>query len=117
MTGKITLSGHVLPVAGVKEKVHGACRPELTRVVPPRQNEKHFERDVRDDVRRRITLRTGAIVRAAGGSSTSRPSTSIRAVPPVRAGADARNQAARAPHNRRIQTAPTARSGQGNARR
>ncbi len=56
MTGEITLSGHVLPVAGVREKVHGACRRGLTRVVLPRQNEKHFERDVGDDVRRRITV-------------------------------------------------------------
>ena len=56
MTGEITLSGHVLPVAGVKEKVHGACRRGLTRVVLPRQNEKHFERDVGADVRRRITV-------------------------------------------------------------
>ena len=56
MTGEITLSGHVLPVAGVKEKVAGACRRGLTRVVLPRQNEEHFERDVGGDVRRRITV-------------------------------------------------------------
>ena len=56
MTGEITLSGHVLPVAGVKEKVHGACRRGLTRVVLPQQNEKHFERDVGGDVRRRIKV-------------------------------------------------------------
>ena len=56
MTGEITLSGHVLPVAGVKEKVHGACQRGLTRVVLPRQNEKHFERDVGGDVRRRVKV-------------------------------------------------------------
>ena len=56
MTGESTLSGHVLPVAGVKEKVLGACRRGLTRVVMPRQNEKHFEQAVGDDVRRRITV-------------------------------------------------------------
>ncbi len=56
MTGEITLAGNVLPVAGVKEKVHGACRRGLTRVVLPRQNQKHFERDVGEDVRRRITV-------------------------------------------------------------
>ena len=56
MTGEITLSGHVLPVAGVKEKVAGACRRGLTRVVLPRQNQQHFERDVGDDVRRRVTV-------------------------------------------------------------
>ena len=56
MTGEITLSGHVLPVAGVKEKVAGACRRGMTRVVLPRQNEKHFERHVGDNVRRRVTV-------------------------------------------------------------
>ena len=56
MTGEITRSGHVLPVAGVKEKVAGACRRGLTRVVLPRQNEEHLERDVGGDVRRRITV-------------------------------------------------------------
>ncbi len=56
MTGESTLSGHVLPVAGVKEKVLGACRRGLTRVVLPRQNENHFERAGGDDVRRRITV-------------------------------------------------------------
>ena len=54
--GEITLSGHVLPVAGVKEKVHGACRRGLPGVVLPRQNEKHFERDVGADVRRRVKV-------------------------------------------------------------
>ena len=56
MTGEITLSGHVLPVAGIKEKVLGACRRGLTHVVVPRENEKRFEQDVGDDVRRRITV-------------------------------------------------------------
>lgn len=56
MTGEITLSGHILPVAGIKEKVLGACRRGLTHVVPPRENEKHFEQDVGDDVRSRITV-------------------------------------------------------------
>ena len=56
MTGEITLSGHVLSVAGVKEKVQGASRRGLTHVVLPRKNEKHFEQDVAGDVRRRITV-------------------------------------------------------------
>ena len=56
MTGEITLSGHVLPVLGIKEKVAGACRRGLTHVILPRQNEKLFEQDVGDDVRRRLTV-------------------------------------------------------------
>ena len=56
MTGEITLSGHVLPVVGIKEKVLGASRRGLTHVVLPWENWKHFEQDVADDVRRRITV-------------------------------------------------------------
>ena len=56
VTAEITLSRHVLPVADVKEKVAGACRRGMTRVVLPRQNEKHFERDLGDDVGRRVTV-------------------------------------------------------------
>ena len=52
----LTLSGHVLPVAGVKERVAGACRRGLVRVVLPRHNEEHFERGVGDDVWRRLTV-------------------------------------------------------------
>ena len=56
MTGEITLLGHVLPVASIKEKMLGACRRGLTHVVLPRENWKHFEQDVAGDVRRRITV-------------------------------------------------------------
>ena len=56
LTGELTLSGHVLPVAGIKEKVLGAIRRGLTRVVLPRQNVPHFEENVADDLRRRITV-------------------------------------------------------------
>ena len=56
MTGEITLSGRVLPVGGVKEKVLAARRVGLREVILPRQNEKNVKEDFSDDLRREITI-------------------------------------------------------------
>lgn len=40
MTGEISLSGQVLPIGGLKEKLYGAMRAGITKVLIPAQNEK-----------------------------------------------------------------------------
>lgn len=40
MTGEITLSGDILPVGGIKEKVLAAKRTHVTRILVPKENER-----------------------------------------------------------------------------
>ena len=56
MTGEITLSGRVLPVGGIKEKVLAARRHGITTVILPRQNEKNINEDLTDELRRELTI-------------------------------------------------------------
>lgn len=53
MTGEITLSGWVLPVGGIKEKVLAAHRAGLRRIILPRENEKDL-RDLPEQVRQTV---------------------------------------------------------------
>ena len=55
MTGEITLSGRVLPIGGLKEKVLGAVRAGITHIVIPRDNAQDLD-DLPAEVLERLTV-------------------------------------------------------------
>jgi ATP-dependent Lon protease len=121
MTGEITLRGRVLPIGGIKEKVLGAHRAGLRRVLLPRRNEADLD-DIPSDLRKEMQLvliesidevlrealtpkrssvssngaGTVARARAASGAGAGRAAKSARArpSPPSRQAARARRRRA-----------------------
>ncbi len=55
MTGELTLTGRVLPIGGVKEKVLGAVRAGIREIILPAENEADTE-DIPEVVRRDLTI-------------------------------------------------------------
>ena len=53
MTGEITLTGRVLPIGGLKEKVIGAYRAMINKIFIPRENEKDLK-DIPQNVKDKI---------------------------------------------------------------
>jgi ATP-dependent Lon protease len=56
MTGEITLSGRVLPVGGIKEKVLAARRLGINEVILPRQNAKNINEDLTPELRKGLEV-------------------------------------------------------------
>lgn len=56
MTGEITLSGQVLPVGGIKEKVLAAFRAGVETLILPDQNQKDYLEDVPSEIREKLTV-------------------------------------------------------------
>ncbi|MFQ3586453.1 MAG: endopeptidase La [Fimbriimonadaceae bacterium] len=56
MSGELTLSGQVLPVGGIKEKVLAAHRAGVTTLILPADNEKDFKEDVPAEIARQLKV-------------------------------------------------------------
>ena len=54
MTGEVNLSGHVMPVGGIKEKVIAAKRAKVRRLILPEANRGDFDR-LPEHVKRGLT--------------------------------------------------------------
>jgi ATP-dependent Lon protease len=59
MTGEITLTGRVLPIGGLKEKVLGAYRAGIREIILPRDNEPDLD-DLPKEVREKLKFHPAA---------------------------------------------------------
>ena len=55
MTGELTLTGRVLPIGGLKEKMLGAVRAGIKEIILPKDNEADLE-DIPTEVQERLTF-------------------------------------------------------------
>ncbi len=85
MTGEISLSGLVLPVGGIKEKLLAAHRMGLRRIMLPKANEKDLP-DVPEAVRSELSLIFVETIEEALEAGLSQPvptSSGNKTVPPI----------------------------------
>jgi CBS domain-containing protein len=57
MTGELTLSGVVLPIGGIKEKVLAARRSGIRRLIVPADNEPNLREEVPEHLRGNVEIR------------------------------------------------------------
>ncbi|MBV9972708.1 MAG: endopeptidase La [Candidatus Eremiobacteraeota bacterium] len=107
MTGEITLTGQVLPIGGLKEKVLGAKRAGIKRIIIPKRNENDLD-DIPKEVRETMqfvpveelsevfyqALGKRVITPVTLGPETARRSNNVV---PIRRGAIKRNRIERKP--------------------
>ena len=82
MTGEITLTGQVLPIGGVRDKVLAAQRAGLGRVILPRENEPDLEElppETRDAIRFVLVDSIDEVFGAAFTSTGARANGRVRA--------------------------------------
>jgi ATP-dependent Lon protease len=80
MTGEVSLSGRVLPVGGIKEKVLAAHRAGVRTIVLPRRNEKNLLEDVPREVRDAMTFHLVDSAAEAVGLALEEPATARTAL-------------------------------------
>ncbi len=85
MTGEVTLTGQVLPIGGVKEKVLAAYRAGVTTLLIPEDNRKDYMEDVADDIRRKVKVHfvkdAASVLALALGKRIARPK-ATKGLPP-----------------------------------
>ncbi|MGH3450839.1 MAG: endopeptidase La, partial [Haloechinothrix sp.] len=83
MTGEVSLTGRVLPIGGVKQKLLAAAQAGITTVLLPRRNEPDLD-DVPEAVRARLTVHLVSDVREVLDLALE-PATHVERTTPVAA--------------------------------
>ena len=65
MTGEITLSGPLLPIGGIKEKVLAARRSGLRTIIVPMDNEPHVREEVPEHLRGEVEIKLAGSIEQA----------------------------------------------------
>jgi ATP-dependent Lon protease len=84
MTGEITLSGQVLPVGGIKEKVLAAKRAGVREVILPADNEPNVHEDLSREMLAGLTLHYVKSIRDVLDLALEKEAVAVRPSQPTR---------------------------------